>query len=61
MKVKRIIAALLAALMLFSLAACTDSYERTARSAYDKFSRGDFDSMTAQEKAHIDGFLKSLG
>ena len=61
MKFKRILVTILAALMLFSLTACFDSYEKTANSAYDKFTRGDFDSMTSTERAYIDGFLKSLG
>ena len=47
-------------MLLLSLCGCTNSYEKTAKSAYDKFSRGDFDSMTPAEKAQIDGFLDWL-
>lgn len=48
-------------LMLLSLNGCTNSYEKTAESAYDKFTHGDFDSMTPEERTHIEGFLDSLG
>lgn len=51
---------MVAVMLLLSLCGCTDSYEKTAESAYDKFSSGDFDSMTDAEKAHIDGFLDWL-
>lgn len=45
---------------VFALCSCGNDYEKTAKSAYDKFSKGDFDSMTPAEKAHIDGFLDWL-
>ena len=61
MNIKKVgIIALLLLAMFLSLGSCTDSYEKTAESAYDKFSNGDFDSMTDAEKAHIDGFLDWL-
>lgn len=48
-------------LMLLSSGGCTSRYKKVAESAYDKFTHGDFDSMTPEERAIMDSFLESLG
>lgn len=37
-----------------------NSYEKTAKNAYDKFTTGDFDSMTDEEEAYMDSFLNYI-
>lgn len=57
-RTKKVIAIISLALLMFVVACGDNSYENDVRSGFDKWSSGDYDSMTDGERKAVDDFLE---